>query len=226
MTKDRNSGPELVLYTDGGSEPNPGPSAIGYVIFDSEGRWLAAHGEAIGHATNNVAEYRALIAGLERCAEVSTRVVRAHSDSKQVVEQVNQRWRTNDPALRRLRDEARRATKQFQRFILEHRRRTNPRIAEADALVNRALGRHPDTMKSPRPEGHLSGADLRRAGWTEAMVKNFLGDPDTTRANPYRRHGPPMRLYDNERVGRVQESPEWQKAWARLEKLRSEDPRQ
>ena len=76
------------LYTDGGSQPNPGPSAIGLVILTDAGEELESAGLRIGHATNNIAEYRAMIEGLRCCANHTRGRVRCFSDSMLVVQQV------------------------------------------------------------------------------------------------------------------------------------------
>ena len=76
------------LYTDGGARGNPGPAASAYVLEAEDGTVLAAHGEAIGVATNNVAEYRALVAGLERAAELQVGEVEVVSDSELLVKQM------------------------------------------------------------------------------------------------------------------------------------------
>jgi ribonuclease HI len=90
-----------LLATDGGSRGNPGPSAIGYVIAAADGTVLAAHGEPIGFAGANVAEYRALLAGLERARGLGLDRVEARCDARLMVEQVTG---TREPANPRLRE--------------------------------------------------------------------------------------------------------------------------
>jgi ribonuclease HI len=90
-----------VLSSDGGSRGNPGPAAIGYVLADAGGAVLAAHGEAIGIAGANVAEYRALLAGLERALAHGLDRVEARCDARLVIEQVTG---ARDPANPRLRE--------------------------------------------------------------------------------------------------------------------------
>src|SRR4029078_9193337 len=73
------------LWTDGGARGNPGPAAFGYVLEAEDGHVLAAHGEAIGHATNNIAEYSGLVAGLARAAQLGVRELDVISDSELLV---------------------------------------------------------------------------------------------------------------------------------------------
>ena len=128
---------KAVVHVDGGARGNPGPAAIGVVVEDSDGNVLYAGGETIGVATNNVAEYRALIAGLKHAREVGATEVEVLGDSALVVNQVNGTWRIKEPHLRPLADEAARALREFERATLRHVRRE--KNADADALVNQAL---------------------------------------------------------------------------------------
>ena len=94
------------LFTDGGARGNPGPAAYGYVIETDDGTVLAAHGEKIGVATNNVAEYRALIAGLAKAVELAVPEVEVVSDSELLVKQMTGVYRVKNEALRELSLEA------------------------------------------------------------------------------------------------------------------------
>ena len=131
---------EVVVYFDGGARGNPGPAAIGAVVLDPSSApptRLAAVSERIGETTNNVAEYRALIAGLQAAVATSARTVKVRGDSKLVIEQVAGRWKVKQPHLRPLCDEARALLARFDSVDLAHvRRELN---ADADALVNAAL---------------------------------------------------------------------------------------
>lgn len=131
---------EVVVYFDGGSRGNPGPAAIGAVVLDPSSRpprRLAAVSERIGEATNNVAEYRALIAGLEAAAATPARAVKVRGDSKLVIEQVAGRWKVKQDHLRPLHAKARDLLSRYDVVDLAHvRRELN---ADADALVNAAL---------------------------------------------------------------------------------------
>ena len=90
---------KATLWTDGGARGNPGPAAYGYVLEADDGTVLAAHGEAIGTATNNVAEYRALVAGLEKAAELGVDELEVVSDSELLVKQMRGEYRVKNPAL-------------------------------------------------------------------------------------------------------------------------------
>jgi ribonuclease HI len=131
---------EVVVYFDGGARGNPGPAAIGAVVLDPSSvppTRLAAVSERIGETTNNVAEYRALIAGLEAAAATPARVVKVRGDSKLVIEQVAGRWKVRQEHLRPLHARARELLKSYDVVDLAHvRRELN---ADADALVNAAL---------------------------------------------------------------------------------------
>ncbi len=90
------------LFTDGGARGNPGPAAYGYVLEAEDGTVLAARGERIGVATNNVAEYRALIAGLEKAVELAVPEVEVVSDSELLVKQMTGEYRVKNAALQDL----------------------------------------------------------------------------------------------------------------------------
>ena len=131
---------EVLIYCDGGSRGNPGPAAIGAVVLDPSvdpPRVLATVSECIGETTNNVAEYRALIAGLEAAAPLGASRVHVRADSMLVVEQLRGKWRVRQPHLRPLYDEARALLAHYESVKLEHVRREFN--ADADALVNAAL---------------------------------------------------------------------------------------
>jgi probable phosphoglycerate mutase len=125
------------LFTDGGARGNPGPAAFGYVIEAEDGTVLAAHGEAIGVATNNVAEYRALLAGLARAAEVGVDELEVVSDSELLVRQMRGEYRVKNAALRELVDEAHRLERGLVRVTFTAVRREHNELA--DRLVNEAL---------------------------------------------------------------------------------------
>ena len=128
---------KAVVHVDGGARGNPGPAATGVVIESPDGAVLYAGGETIGVATNNVAEYRALLAGLEHARELGVTDLEVLGDSALVVNQVNGTWRIKEPHLRPLREEAVRALAGFDRWKLRHVPRA--KNADADALVNQAL---------------------------------------------------------------------------------------
>jgi len=128
---------KAVVHVDGGARGNPGPAATGVVIESPDGQVLYAGGETIGVATNNVAEYRALLAGLKRARELGVTEVEVLGDSALIVNQVNGKWKIKEAHLRPLREEAVRALAGFDRWTLRHVRREQN--ADADALVNQAL---------------------------------------------------------------------------------------
>ncbi|MET0939033.1 MAG: reverse transcriptase-like protein [Gaiellaceae bacterium] len=125
------------LLTDGGSRGNPGPAAYGYVLEAEDGTVLAAHGEAIGIATNNVAEYRALLAGLERAAETGIDELAVVSDSELLVKQMRGEYKVKNAALRELWEAAQRTARRLGTVTYEAVRREENELA--DRLVNEAL---------------------------------------------------------------------------------------
>jgi ribonuclease HI len=125
------------LYTDGGSRGNPGPAAFGFVLEADDGTILAAEGEAIGEATNNVAEYRGLVAGLARAYELSVPEVEVRSDSELLVKQMRGEYRVKNAALRTLSLEAARLARLIGRVAYVHVPREKNELA--DRLVNEAL---------------------------------------------------------------------------------------
>jgi ribonuclease H / adenosylcobalamin/alpha-ribazole phosphatase len=125
------------LFTDGGARGNPGPAAFAYVLEAEDGTVLATHGEAIGVATNNVAEYRGLLAGLARAAELGVDELEVVSDSELVVKQMRGEYRVKNEALRELSAEAARLARQVGRVTYTAVRREQNELA--DRLVNDAL---------------------------------------------------------------------------------------
>ena len=125
------------LSTDGGARGNPGPAAYGYVLETEDGTVLDARGEAIGVATNNVAEYRALVAGLEKALELGLDEVEVVSDSELLVKQMRGEYRVKNAALADLNDEASRLARRIGRVTYRAVRREHNELA--DRLVNEAL---------------------------------------------------------------------------------------
>jgi ribonuclease H / adenosylcobalamin/alpha-ribazole phosphatase len=125
------------LSTDGGARGNPGPAAYGYVLETDEGTVLAAHGETIGTATNNVAEYRALVAGLEKALELQVDEVDVVSDSELLVKQMRGEYKVKNEALKELQREAARLAGQLRSVSYTAVRREHNELA--DQLVNEAL---------------------------------------------------------------------------------------
>jgi ribonuclease HI len=125
------------LSTDGGARGNPGPAAFGYVLEAEDGTVLAAHGEKIGVATNNVAEYSALIAGLKKAAELGIDDVDVVSDSELMVKQMTGEYRIKNEALQELAAKAGQAARRVGKVSYEAVRREHNELA--DRLVNEAL---------------------------------------------------------------------------------------
>jgi len=127
---------DLTCYVDGSVQGNPGPGAVGVVIQDSTGKVLEAWGEAIGHVTNNQAEYRALLAALERARALRAKAVTVRSDSQLLVRQFLGEYRVKDEKLKLLLEKAQRLAHAFAEFQIEHVPRDQNRAA--DRLANRA----------------------------------------------------------------------------------------
>jgi ribonuclease HI len=125
------------LSTDGGARGNPGPAAYGYVLETDDGTVLDARGEAIGVATNNVAEYRALIAGLEKAVELGVDDLEVVSDSELMVKQMRGEYRVKNKDLQWYAVEAARLARQLGAVSYAHVRREHNELA--DRLVNEAL---------------------------------------------------------------------------------------
>jgi ribonuclease HI len=125
------------LSTDGGARGNPGPAAYGYVLEAEDGTVLDARGATIGVATNNVAEYRALIEGLRRAVEIGVDEVTVVSDSELIVKQMRGEYRVKNEALRALSIEAAGLARQVGRVTYTVVRREHNELA--DKLVNEAL---------------------------------------------------------------------------------------
>ena len=122
---------------DGGARGNPGPAAIAAVVATPEGEVLEEIGETIGPATNNVAEYRALLLGIERAQALGAIELDLVGDSELIVRQVKGEYKVKDPTLRELHAQVRAALGGFDRWSIRHVRRDHN--AEADRLVNEAL---------------------------------------------------------------------------------------
>ncbi len=130
---------KLKIYTDGGARGNPGLAAIGVLICDAENEIIAEHGETIGEATNNVAEYRALIEGLRRAEGFKPDELECFLDSELVVKQLRGEYKLKNYALQKLFDEAQKELKKFKAVSFHHLRREAGHMPRADQLVNWAL---------------------------------------------------------------------------------------
>jgi len=136
---------DFIVSTDGGSRGNPGPAGIGIVLTDSNGRVVATARRFIGEATNNVAEYIALIEGLALAKAHGATRLRCRLDSELVVRQLNREYKVKDAALQRLFVQAWNVAGSFHRVTFEHVSRE--KNESADALVNQAL----DEAEKKRP---------------------------------------------------------------------------
>ncbi len=128
---------KLILHVDGGARGNPGPAAIGVVVSDLEGNVLDELAQGIGVATNNVAEYRAVLSGLERARRLGADEVEIIGDSELVARQLSGDYKVKHPAMKPLYEQARAQLEGFRSWRI----RTVPRAenARADELVNTAL---------------------------------------------------------------------------------------
>jgi len=127
----------FIVHIDGGARGNPGPAGAGVVIRAEDGTSLFEGGLFLGRATNNVAEYRALLAGLERARALGAETVEVRSDSELLVRQMQGRYRVRNEALRELFDEAAALCRCFERVRFTHVRRQQN--TEADRLANQAM---------------------------------------------------------------------------------------
>jgi ribonuclease HI len=127
----------LIVYVDGGARGNPGPAAAACVIASPAGEVIGEHSQLLGTATNNVAEYRALLLGLKHARELGASEVEVVGDSELIAKQVRGLYKVKHEAMRPLHREVMTALKAFDRWWI----RTVPRSqnARADALVNAAL---------------------------------------------------------------------------------------
>jgi ribonuclease HI len=130
---------KLIVHVDGGARGNPGPAAAACVLSSPDGELLAERSQLLGNVTNNVAEYRALLLGLQCARELGATEVEVVGDSELIARQVRGAYKVRHEAMKPLYREARQALAQFDRWSI----RTVPRAqnAQADALVNDALDR-------------------------------------------------------------------------------------
>jgi ribonuclease HI len=131
------AGRSLILHIDGAARGNPGPAGIGVVLWDEAGSIREEHRAYIGKATNNVAEYEALLFGLRKARELGYTAVKVFSDSELLVRQIRGEYRVKNPRLREFYDQVRHLVRSFDAFEIAHvRRGMNTR---ADILANRAI---------------------------------------------------------------------------------------
>jgi ribonuclease HI len=136
---------KVVVHVDGGARGNPGPAAAACVISDPDGQTLGEHAQLLGHTTNNVAEYRALLLGLQQARTLGAEEVEVVGDSELIAKQVMGQYKVKNATLKPLHSEALAALRGFERWSI----RTVPRAqnADADALVNAALDQARDAAR-------------------------------------------------------------------------------
>jgi len=154
----------LKIYTDGGSRGNPGPAAAGVVIRDDQGRSILEAGYFLGEATNNVAEYTALILALEAASKFGADQVSLFADSELVVKQLTGEYRVRDPHLVPLFEQVQRLLIKFDSWQIQHIGRAQNR--RADALVNKALDAGRDVVQiqlgNARPQNRPTRIAVKR----------------------------------------------------------------
>ena len=128
---------KLTVHVDGGARGNPGPAAIGAVISDESGETLLEAGERIGTATNNVAEYKALLLGIERARQLGADRLDLVGDSELIVKQVRGEYRVKDQGLKPLHAAVKVALEPLEEWTIRHVRREHN--ADADRVVNATL---------------------------------------------------------------------------------------
>ncbi|SHJ77404.1 ATP-dependent sacrificial sulfur transferase LarE [Tepidibacter formicigenes] len=128
---------EVMLYTDGGSRNNPGDAGIGVVIMDNKGNTIKELGEYIGVETNNVAEYKAFIKGLEECINLGYTKIKAHLDSQLIVKQIQGEYKVKNENLKVLHKKAKDLIEKIELFEIIHIKRALNK--KADYLVNKAI---------------------------------------------------------------------------------------
>ncbi len=137
---------KLKIFTDGGARGNPGPAAIGVVVCNEKDEIVYEYKDVIGNATNNVAEYCALIAGLELAKRFHAKEVECYTDSELLKNQLSGSYRIKADHIRTLFNEAKRSAAFFDSIAYHHRKREFPMLRRADKLVNEAL----DSMEAGR----------------------------------------------------------------------------
>ena len=156
------SKPEIVAYIDGASWGNPGPASYGVVIQDAGGNPLDTLSQHIGHATNNVAEYRALVAALEYASSHNARSIKIFCDSELVARQMQGRYRVQSPDLIPLFQRASALARGLGHFSIQHVPRERNR--EADQLANQALDQN--SRKYAAPQNQERPSESSRKGFS------------------------------------------------------------
>jgi ribonuclease HI len=137
----------LTLQFDGGSRGNPGPAGIGVVVAAADGTPLVTLGRYIGRATNNVAEYRALITAMEEARKLGAKRILIRGDSELVIKQMRGEYRVKNPDMKVLYDQAQSLIVNFEKAKIEHNLRHKNELA--DQLANLAMDRRADVTEVP-----------------------------------------------------------------------------
>lgn len=158
---------QLILQFDGGSRGNPGPAGVGAVILAADGTPLLTLGRFIGQATNNVAEYHALITVMEEALKLGAKNVLIRGDSELIIKQMLGQYRVKHPDLIPLHDKARALLRRFNSARIEHNLRGHNTLA--DKLANLAMDRKADVTdvsddSQPTPDASTSLKNIYRAG--------------------------------------------------------------
>jgi broad specificity phosphatase PhoE/ribonuclease HI len=181
---------KVVIEADGGSRGNPGPAGYGAVVRDANtGEVLAERFGGIGKATNNVAEYQGLIAGLRAAAELGAESVDVRMDSKLVVEQMSGRWKIKHPAMQPLAIEARDLARKFSGVTYEWIPRE--RNKHADRLANQAMDEQAgggSRGKAPAAESHQTAPPAAWSGATGVPTRLYLLRHGQTELSVQRRY--------------------------------------
>ncbi len=130
---------KLRTYTDGGARGNPGPAAIGVLICNIEGEIIQEHSETIGEATNNVAEYSALIKAMKLARDLKANELDCFLDSLLVVKQLCGEYKIKHINMQKLYDDVQKISREFKKVSYTHVPREEQNIQRADQLVNYAL---------------------------------------------------------------------------------------
>lgn len=162
MPSDRPVTAAYRLRTDGGARGNPGPAGIGVVLEAPGGEVVAEVAKGIGHATNNVAEYQALLEGLALAAQRGVRSLDVFSDSLLMVEQMKGRYKVKNPGLKPLFDRARELMRAFDRVTFHAVRREANKAA--DALANQAMDAQEAAEAGGRGQRRTSEAETGAQG--------------------------------------------------------------
>src|ERR1700676_5057427 len=166
---------KAIVHVDGGARGNPGPAAAASVITSPDGELLDEHAQQIGTATNTVAEYRALLLGLQAARELGASEVEVVGDSELIAKQVQGLYKVKHPAMRPLHAEAIAALAQFERWSIS----TVPRAenAHADALVNAAPDQARAAASGERSPQRLGGGGDREHLRVRQFLQQRVGQP-------------------------------------------------